>query len=54
MVNTVDWTICPKCKKREREIAFDGEMEMYCEVCNDRLADSYRQMKEFREYHNDN
>lgn len=47
-----EFKICPKCKQRECE-NFDGEYEMYCAPCNDRLADSYREMKEWQEFHND-
>lgn len=46
--------MCPKCKKREREIStLDGCMEMYCDVCNDKLAEIYRQNKEFEYYHSE-
>jgi len=44
--------LCPRCKKRDREV-IDGETQMYCDVCNDRLADSYREQKEFAHYHSE-
>lgn len=43
-------TICPRCKKRERE-RIDGEQQWYCEVCNDDLAAQYREQKEWERYH---
>ena len=50
----LNWTICPRCKVRPREIGhFTGEMEMYCDVCNDRLAEGYREQQEFAHYHNE-
>jgi hypothetical protein len=48
----VDWRLCPRCKKREREIStHDGGMEMYCDVCNDALARSCREANEFAHFH---
>jgi hypothetical protein len=44
----VDWTICPNCKKREREIcSHDGQMEMYCGYCADKLYEDYKERVEF-------
>lgn len=49
-----DWEICPRCRKRYREVStLDGLMEMYCEVCNDTLAENYREAKEFERYHSE-
>ena len=42
--------ICPRCEKRECE-NIDGEPEMYCAECNDKLAESYQARKEFEQYH---
>lgn len=42
--------LCPRCKKREREM-HDGEYEMFCGPCNDSLAESYRERQEFAHYH---
>lgn len=48
----VDWTICPNCKKREREIcSHDGQMEMYCGYCADKLYEDYKERVEFEYYH---
>lgn len=44
------YRICPRCKKNECE-RIDDEYEMYCEVCNDILAEKYKEQKEFEYYH---
>lgn len=54
MFQNTNWRLCKRCKVREREISsYDGAMEMYCEVCNDRLAENYREQQEFAHYHNE-
>lgn len=48
----IDWKLCPRCKKRDREIcSINGYMEIYCDSCNDTLAEAYRERKEFEYWH---
>lgn len=51
---SLDWFICPKCKKRDREISsYGGIMEIYCAPCNDRLAEQEKERMEFLYYHSE-
>ncbi len=49
---TREYKICSRCKQRECE-NIDGEYQWYCASCNDKLAEGYREMNEWQEYHND-
>lgn len=44
--------ICPRCKKREREV-IDGDRMWYCSPCNDQDYEKYRERKEWEYYHNE-
>jgi hypothetical protein len=45
-----DSWLCPRCKRREREV-IDGETQWYCGECNDREAERYREQQEWSHYH---
>ena len=50
--NIHDRFICRRCKRRYVEI-IDGWCSLYCDFCNDKLAEAYREQKEWEHFHND-
>jgi len=44
--------LCSRCGIRDKEV-IDGETQFYCDVCNDRLAEGYRERQEFNHYHSE-
>jgi hypothetical protein len=43
---------CTRCKKQPVEV-IDDWVSQYCDACNDRLAEKYREQQEYLYYHTD-